>query len=158
MGGPDAQIRMDVALDYLLRFTGDFYKWGAAGPDTFDCSGLACEYLKSMGLVGRGEDFTAAGLAAHLPLHGSDGVVSRGDLVFFGSPIIHVEIVLVPPRGVVDGLSFGASGGGADTTTVARALERGAWIKMRPIKRGVSIAGFADVTKALETLLAKPTA
>lgn len=141
--------RIDTALDYILRFTGHWYKWGGSGPDVFDCSGLACEYLKALGLIARGEDITAAGLAARFPLLPPGQDPKRGDLVFFGNPIIHIEIVLVPPRGAVDGLSLGASGGGSDTLTVADAIRRNAFIKMRPIKRGVSIAGFADIDGAV---------
>ncbi|MCU1455243.1 MAG: hypothetical protein JWN46_3389 [Acidimicrobiales bacterium] len=65
------------------------YVWGAAGPSTFDCSGLV---LWSWAHAGRGSlPHSSAAMYAmsqHLPL----SALQPGDLVFFGSPVHHVGI------------------------------------------------------------------
>lgn len=79
-----------VAVDSAMAQLGDPYVWAAAGPDSFDCSGLT-QYA-----------FAAAGIA--LP-HSSrmqatmGQAVGRadlqpGDLVFFYSPVSHIGIYI----------------------------------------------------------------
>ena len=81
-----AQTAVDTAYDQL----GDPYVWAAAGPDSFDCSGLT-QYA-----------FAAAGIS--LP-HSSRmqatmgqpvdrGDLQPGDLVYFYSPVSHIGIYI----------------------------------------------------------------
>jgi cell wall-associated NlpC family hydrolase len=64
------------------------YRWGAAGPDAFDCSGLTMYSWAAAG-VGMAH-YTGAQYSAfpHVPLD----QLAPGDLVFFGSDIHHVGI------------------------------------------------------------------
>jgi hypothetical protein len=64
------------------------YQWGAAGPDSFDCSGLTMYSWAAAG-VSMGH-YTGAQWAAfpHVPL----SELAPGDLVFFGSDVHHVGI------------------------------------------------------------------
>lgn len=76
------------AMMYALTRRGDWYVWGAAGPSTFDCSGLIVWSYAQLGI-------SLPHSAAALQRMGS--AVSRsnlapGDLVFFGSPAHHVGI------------------------------------------------------------------
>lgn len=75
-------------VDYAKSRIGCPYRWAAAGPSAFDCSGLAMWCYKKVGIS--------------LP-HSSRSQISSGqrvskkdlepgDLVFFGSPIHHVGI------------------------------------------------------------------
>jgi cell wall-associated NlpC family hydrolase len=79
-----------AAVSTAMAQIGDPYVWGAAGPDSFDCSGLT-QYA-----------YAAAGIS--LPhsssMQSTMGVpVSRaelqpGDLIFFYSPVSHVGMYI----------------------------------------------------------------
>lgn len=113
-----------IAMSYL----GTFYTWGGDDPSGFDCSGLVIECLKSVGLLPRSGDWTAAGLSKRFV---SVMEPKPGDLVFWvskvGTRVIHVEIY------IGSGLSIGASGGGSKTKTIANAVRQNAFIKIRPV-------------------------
>jgi len=75
-------------VDYVKSKVGDAYVWGAAGPNSFDCSGLTMMAYKQVGIS--------------LPHHAADQAtlgtaVSRanlkaGDLIFWYSPVSHVSM------------------------------------------------------------------
>jgi cell wall-associated NlpC family hydrolase len=77
-----------TALDVARAQIGKPYKWAAAGPDSFDCSGLT---MYAWGKAGVQLPHSAAGQYDMLPKV-SRGQLAPGDLVFFGSPIHHVGI------------------------------------------------------------------
>ena len=133
----------DQFVWYAERFIGKPYIWG--GDDAvlgFDCSGLVCECLKSIGKIGRDADFTAAGLYNHF-ITNQIAAPKRAALVFYaakpGGPIIHVEIC----RNELQ--SIGASGGGSKTLTVQDAIDQNAFIKVRTILSRQFIVGYVDV-------------
>ena len=64
------------------------YQWAAAGPDSFDCSGLT---MYAWGAAGVSMVHSAAAQYDEFP-HVSQSELQPGDLVFFGSPIHHVGI------------------------------------------------------------------
>jgi hypothetical protein len=119
-------IRRKLALNYLQQFIGRWYKWGGDDPSGFDCSGIAIEMLKSVGLFPRGADATAATLVHRY----KPSTPKPGALIFRGSPVVHVEVIFAVIGD--DILTIGASGGGRDTKTEADAIKRNAFIKMRP--------------------------
>ena len=127
-----------------MMFLGTWYKWAGGGPDGFDCSGLVMEYLKSVGLVERQVDMTAAQIYERF----ADRDVPfpyPGCLIFYANKngdIAHVEIA------VHDGsLSIGASGGGPHVTDVASAIRNNAFVKIRPVKRDRKIVAIVDPFK-----------
>lgn len=77
-------------VTYVKSKVGDAYVWGAAGPDSFDCSGLTMAAYKLVGIS--------------LPHHAADQAtlgtaVSRadlkaGDLIFWSSPVSHVSMYI----------------------------------------------------------------
>ena len=85
-GNPPASGRGAKAVWWAERELGRPYRWGAAGPSSFDCSGLVMWAYHHVGVS--------------LPHHAASQIghgqrVSRsnlqpGDLVFFGYPIHHV--------------------------------------------------------------------
>ncbi len=76
------------ALQFALGKLGAPYQWGAAGPDSFDCSGLTSWSFRQAGLtIPRTAQAQAAG---GTPV--SRDALQPGDLVFFYSPISHVSI------------------------------------------------------------------
>ncbi|HEY3831695.1 MAG TPA: NlpC/P60 family protein [Acidimicrobiia bacterium] len=79
-----------TAVYWARQELGKPYQYGAAGPGTFDCSGLTMFAWSHAG-VGMGHN--AAGQYSEFP-HVAIGDVQPGDLVFFGSPIHHVGIVV----------------------------------------------------------------
>ncbi|HEY4375884.1 MAG TPA: NlpC/P60 family protein [Acidimicrobiales bacterium] len=68
---------------------GDPYVWGAAGPNSFDCSGLV---MWSYAQAGRGSLPHSSGGQYAMSRHISLSELQPGDLVFFGSPVHHVGI------------------------------------------------------------------
>ena len=87
---PDAPVsrRVAQALAFAVAQLGKQYEWGAAGPDTFDCSGLT---MRAWGAAGVSlPHYAAAQYAeiAHVPI----ADLKPGDLVFFGTDLHHVGI------------------------------------------------------------------
>lgn len=80
--------RAGIAVETAYAQLGKPYRWGASGPDSFDCSGLT---MYSWGKAGVSlphssrAQFSATKRVAREALQ-------PGDLVFFGSPIHHVGI------------------------------------------------------------------
>ena len=80
--------RARIAVETAYAQLGKPYRWGASGPDSFDCSGLT---MYSWGKAGVSlphssrAQFSATKRVAREALQ-------PGDLVFFGSPIHHVGI------------------------------------------------------------------
>jgi cell wall-associated NlpC family hydrolase len=78
------------ALRWALTRVGDPYVWGAAGPSSFDCSGLV---MWAYAHVGIGLDhFT--GLQWTEGVHVSRSQLQPGDLVFFFADISHVGMYI----------------------------------------------------------------
>lgn len=67
---------------------GDNYVWGAAGPDTFDCSGLT---LYAWAAAGVSLPHSSS-IQAQTGTPVSEGELQPGDLVFYYSPIHHVAM------------------------------------------------------------------
>jgi cell wall-associated NlpC family hydrolase len=76
------------ALAVARAQIGKPYQWAAAGPDSFDCSGLT---MYAWGAAGVSMVHSAAAQYDEFP-HVSQAELQPGDLVFFGSPIHHVGI------------------------------------------------------------------
>jgi peptidoglycan DL-endopeptidase CwlO len=77
-----------VAVEWAYRELGKPYVWGAAGPDSFDCSGLT-QYV--WGKAGVYLDHYT-GSQWNEGQHVSQSQLQPGDLVFFGSDLHHVGI------------------------------------------------------------------
>jgi len=77
-----------AAVDMARQQIGKPYEYGAAGPDSFDCSGLTLYSWRAGGVSLPHSAGAQYGATTHIPL--SD--LEPGDLVFYGSPIHHVGI------------------------------------------------------------------
>ena len=75
-------------VSIAMRYLGYPYSWGAAGPNSFDCSGFTMYVYAQVGisLPHSSRDQFNSGQ------HVSRSDLQPGDLVFFGSPIHHVGI------------------------------------------------------------------
>ena len=107
LGGPAAQAAAVVQL--AVAQVGKPYVWGAAGPDSFDCSGLV---TWAWGHVGVAVPRVAADQqtwATPVPI----SQLAPGDLVFFGNPAHHVGIY------VGGGLMVDAPHSGASVSVVS---------------------------------------
>jgi cell wall-associated NlpC family hydrolase len=67
-----------LALTYAISKLGDAYVWGAAGPDSFDCSGLTMMAWAQAGV--QLDHYTVDQLSEGTPVSGY-GAISPGDLV-----------------------------------------------------------------------------
>jgi cell wall-associated NlpC family hydrolase len=85
-GNPPTSSKAAAAVYWAEKQIGKPYRWAAAGPDEFDCSGLMLFAYAKVGIT----------LSHYSGAQITEGAsVSRdnlqpGDLVFFGSPIHHV--------------------------------------------------------------------
>jgi peptidoglycan DL-endopeptidase CwlO len=79
-----------VAVQWAYRELGKPYVWGAAGPDSFDCSGLT-QYV--WGKAGVYLDHYT-GSQWNEGQHVSRDQLQPGDLVFFGSDLHHVGLYI----------------------------------------------------------------
>jgi peptidoglycan DL-endopeptidase CwlO len=78
------------AISFACAQIGDPYSWGAAGPGTWDCSGLTMKAYAAGGIGLPHSSSRQAGYGSRVSLSSA----LPGDLVFFNSPISHVGIYL----------------------------------------------------------------
>ena len=79
-----------TALRAAMTRVGDWYVWGAAGPSTFDCSGLVVWAFAQVGISL--PHYT--GSLWNSGMHVSRADLEPGDLVFFFADISHVGIYI----------------------------------------------------------------
>jgi len=88
--GDPARAPRSGVVDIALKYLGRPYRWGASGPNSFDCSGFTMFVYAQVGVrlphssraqIGYGDRVSRANL-------------QPGDLVFFGSPIHHVGMYI----------------------------------------------------------------
>jgi lysozyme len=126
-------VKKEEFIEYCKQHIGKPYIWGADGPDSFDCSGLAQALLAWVGLDPPG-DQTANGLYRHfkIPDNGVPVAIAEcGCLVFYGKPsrVGHVAVCL-DDKDMIE-----AGGGGPETTTIEIAVQHKAEVRTRPINR-----------------------
>ena len=80
--------RAKIAVAEAYRQLGKPYRWGAAGPNSFDCSGLT---MWVWGKAGVSLPHSSR-MQIHYGRRVSKSELLPGDLVFYGSPIHHVGI------------------------------------------------------------------
>ncbi len=99
----DASGRAQAAIDFLMAQVGDAYVYGAAGPDAWDCSGLTMLAWAQAGVSL--PHSSSAQYSTGTRIAESD--LQPGDLVFYYSPISHVEMY------IGNGMIAGAANPGA---------------------------------------------
>jgi cell wall-associated NlpC family hydrolase len=84
--------RVGKVLAYACAHLGDAYVWAAAGPTTFDCSGLTMQAWAAAGvsLPHNAEAQSHDGS----PVAPTLASLQPGDLIFYHSPISHVGIYI----------------------------------------------------------------
>jgi cell wall-associated NlpC family hydrolase len=90
--GVDTSGRVGKVLAYACAQLGDPYVWAAAGPSTFDCSGLTMQAWAAAGVSlphnAEAQSHYGARVAPTV------AALQPGDLVFYHSPISHVGIYI----------------------------------------------------------------
>lgn len=79
-----------AAVAYAMAQLGDSYVYGAAGPDSFDCSGLTMMAWSQAGVSL--PHSSSAQMGSGTPV--STSALQPGDLVFYYSPVSHVAIYI----------------------------------------------------------------
>jgi cell wall-associated NlpC family hydrolase len=87
--GP-ASGRAKIAVDFALAQIGDSYVYGAAGPNSWDCSGLTMGAWGAAGVSLPHSSRAQSGMGSAV----SSSALQPGDLVFYYSPISHVGIYI----------------------------------------------------------------
>ena len=87
---PSTRRSADVAVATALAQVGKPYRWGAGGPNAFDCSGLTSYAWRAAGVsIPRTSRAQYSGLR-----NVTRSQLQPGDLVFYNSPISHVAMYI----------------------------------------------------------------
>jgi cell wall-associated NlpC family hydrolase len=87
---PAPNASAQTAVDAALSQVGKPYRWAAAGPDAYDCSGLTMWAWAQAGVsLPHNSGMQQASIT---PVSQSD--LQPGDLIFFGSPVHHVAMYI----------------------------------------------------------------
>jgi cell wall-associated NlpC family hydrolase len=124
-------MNIESALDYIKSFYLVPYKWGGDDFTGIDCSGLALEYLKAVGITLPASDMTAQSLHDFLLISSYKSVIGPGALAFYGKSdkeISHVTILDSTTH------CIGANGGNSNCLTLDDAKKYNAFVKLRPIE------------------------
>jgi cell wall-associated NlpC family hydrolase len=90
--GVELSGRVGTMLRYACAHLGDPYVWAAAGPSTFDCSGLT---MRAWQVAGVSLPHNADAQSHYgTRVQPREAALKPGDLVFFHSPITHVGIYI----------------------------------------------------------------
>jgi peptidoglycan DL-endopeptidase CwlO len=89
-GAPAPDSRAQAAVDAALSQVGKPYQWGAAGPNSYDCSGLTMWAWAQAGVSLPHNSGMQYGATARI----SQSALQPGDLIFYGSPIHHVAMYI----------------------------------------------------------------
>jgi cell wall-associated NlpC family hydrolase len=126
----DKESLREIFLSYADKMLRLPYAWGGDDPlKGFDCSGLVVECLKGVGVLPYTGDWTAHALFRVLAKN-TVKKPYRGCLVFFGisfEAIRHVGICLN------ELIMIEAGGGDRSVKTKERAIEKNAYVRIRPI-------------------------
>lgn len=113
LGGPGAGGK---AAEIAMAQRGKPYVWGAAGPDSFDCSGLVLYAYAAAGISLPHSSAAQYGYGVAVT-----GEFKQGDLLFYGNPIHHVTmyvgdgmLVHASTQGVPVKTDVAPYGGGSD--------------------------------------------
>ncbi|WP_183094595.1 C40 family peptidase [Nocardioides stalactiti] len=98
-----AEGRAAAAVNFLMSQVGDAYVFGAAGPSAWDCSGLTMVAWAQAGVSLPHSSSAQFGSGTRV----AESDLQPGDLVFYYSPISHVEMY------IGNGLIAGAANPGA---------------------------------------------
>ena len=85
-----------------LAQRGDPYRWGAEGPDAFDCSGLTLFAMRAAGKSLPHSSRMQSTMGRYVPR----ASLRPGDLVFFYNPVGHVAVYIGNGR-IVHATTFG---------------------------------------------------
>ncbi len=85
---PPTRAARSEVVSIAKRYLGAPYVWGAAGPNSFDCSGFTMFVYRQVGVSLPHSSRAQIGCGQRV----SRSDLAPGDLVFFGSPIHHVGI------------------------------------------------------------------
>jgi hypothetical protein len=144
-----ADLRRSLALRILWGMWGTAYRWSGDDPDSWDCSGLVIEILKSVGLFPRKGDTTAHGLFERFAAQRVKEIEAEpGCLVFWlnqSGRAVHVEMVVQVEDTEI--YAMGASGGGPDVVDHATAMAKNAFVKVRPVASRTGLRSYADPFK-----------
>lgn len=119
----------EIFLKVLWSHLNRPYIWGGDDPAGFDCSGLTIEGLQAVGLFPSHGDATADGLWKRFRSDRVDKPTAGCLLFWFNleGRAIHVAVALDSEHCIT------ADGGGSKTTSLEKAMEQNAYVKVRQI-------------------------
>ncbi len=138
--------KRDVAIFYAKTFLGIRYYKGSGAPDSpitegddpvygFTCSGLICEVLRGVGMLGHRDRLTAIKIYKRFIDKAVKRQPRRGDLLFYGKMGPGAEPELVHIAMMVDDWHIIEAGGGNNSIdTDIEAAKQNAFVRIRPVE------------------------
>lgn len=130
--------KREAIVSYAHKFIGEPYKWTGDGKhrEGFDCSGLVCEILWSIGAMDK-MDRTAQGIYEYFKAK-NDGVIKQyhGNLIFFGKDTAHITHIGL----TVNAFQYIEAGGG-DSRNL------GGMVRIRPQSYRSDVVAIIDFLK-----------
>ena len=124
---------MRILEQYAMSFVGTKYQWGGDDPiGGMDCSGFVLELMRSCGVLPHGKDKINAQMIYNaLEANASHNTWGLEALAFYGPDVSHINHIAfcLDQYRMIE-----AGGGGADTTSDEVAIQRNAFVRIRPIK------------------------
>lgn len=144
-------MKIDLFQKLLLSYLNIPYIYGGKNPlGGEDCSGLVCEFLKALGILGTNDELGSQALfdkfkptALMLDLKGAP---VPGALAFYGQDVSHIDHVamFLDSHFIVE-----AGHGTADTLTKETATQRGAFTRVRPFTYRADFVGILNINVGL---------
>ena len=128
------------ALDLADRFIGIPYKWGGKTPQGFDCSGLCCEVLMSVGILPDRTVLSSRGLYRRFSNNAVEDVLP-GALIFYGRSIGRISHVTMA---IDDEFMWEAGGGDSTTRSILDSVRKRAYVRRRRIDRRSDLVAVCD--------------
>lgn len=118
--------------NYAIQLIGTKYVFGGDDPvGGFDCSGFVSELLRASGVVPWNYRNTAQGIYNLFDKNGSYNKYGVGSLAFYGKDANHITHIGF----CIDSETMIEAGGGDSTTdNDSTAIEKNAFVRVRPIK------------------------
>jgi peptidoglycan endopeptidase LytE len=128
------------ALELARHYRGIPYRWAGKTPQGFDCSGLCCELLMSVGILPDRTVLSSRGLYRRFSDNALEDVLP-GALIFYGRSVPKISHVAMASVG---GFMIEAGGGTSRTQSIMDAIRHRAFVRRRRIDRRDDLVAICD--------------
>jgi cell wall-associated NlpC family hydrolase len=133
-------IAMADALSLAEHYQGIRYLWAGKTPQGFDCSGLCCELLMSVGILPDRTVLSSRGLYRRFSDNALENALPCA-LIFYGRSVPKISHVAMA---IDDEFIYEAGGGTSRTQSIMDAIRHRAFVRRRRIDRRSDLVAICD--------------